>query len=83
MSPDEDLLLVSNLHDGVDLYNLPEVSLAKSIKHLIRHNMPKQVTFAFSGSVAVSGTDSGHVLVHDVNSGALLASLSHSVPRGT
>ncbi|KAI5983196.1 WD40-repeat-containing domain protein [Pisolithus albus] len=75
-------LLVWNLIDGIDVYQLMDCSLysLKFVRHLqiqIRRNRICHVQFDLDGKRAITGSDNGQVLIWDVNSGQLVQALRH------
>lgn len=81
LSEDRCHLLVSNLHDGVDLYDFAVAStglhLSRSYQHAIRVNVPIQVASVMDGTWVVTGSDEGTVRIFDQRSGELLHCLHH------
>ena len=82
LSPNEKDLYICNLHNGVDHYTLPQLTLARSFPQPIKHNVPLQIATAFSGELIVVGGDSGIVRVFNAITGNLVNSLCHD-PEGT
>ena len=82
LSPNEKDLYICNLHNGVDHYTLPQLTLARSFPQPIKHNVPLQIATAFSGELIVVGGDSGIVRVFNATTGNLVNSLCHD-PEGT
>ncbi|KLO04289.1 WD40 repeat-like protein [Schizopora paradoxa] len=72
-----EVLLVSNLRDGVDQYRFPSLERVKSFSHPISINVPLQVVLADDNQVVVCGGDRGFVRVYGQHSGRLIQTLQH------
>ncbi|KAI6001909.1 WD40-repeat-containing domain protein [Pisolithus albus] len=75
-------LLVWNLVDGVDVYQLMDCSpySLNYIRHLqiqVRQNRICHVQFDSDGKKAITGSDNGQVLIWDVSSGQAVQALCH------
>lgn len=70
---------MSNLLDGVDTYNLPSLSLARSYQshEPIVDNRPLQFSITGCGKLLIVGSDRGSVSVYERSSGKYLRSLKH------
>ncbi|KAI0310199.1 hypothetical protein OF83DRAFT_1070922, partial [Amylostereum chailletii] len=79
-SPETHQLLVWNLEDGIDVYQLKDEGQLKPIRCLkmnLQYYFPKLVDFAQQGRLAVSGTDRGEVFIWDIETGTLKQTLIH------
>ncbi|RPD60452.1 hypothetical protein L226DRAFT_469432, partial [Lentinus tigrinus ALCF2SS1-7] len=76
---DEELLVVSNLYDGFDLYRLSDQTHLHTFQVNTRINVPLPVLFieGASGRV-VLGTSCGQVRIVDVSGGVVLQELDHN-----
>ena len=70
-------LIVSNLFDGIDAYELPSLNRVRSYKFLIKINRPQMVAIANHSQWIVRGGDSGSARVVDASNGLDIAVLSH------
>ena len=77
VSPDGRDFYVSNLHNGVDQYLLPDLTLVRSFPQPLKENIPLQVTTAFDGQVVIIGGDRGIVRVFNAATGNLVTALYH------
>jgi WD40 repeat protein len=69
-------LAVTNLHDGVDIYNIPNMQLIKSYSHGNIDNVIFKVSFIDSDWL-ISGGQDGFAHLYDVQSGQFLKKLDH------
>jgi WD40 repeat protein len=69
-------LAVANLHDGVDLYNIPNMQLIKSYPHGNINSVIFKVSFIDSDWL-ISGGQDGSARLYDVQSGQFLEKLDH------
>ncbi len=84
VSADEQHLIVSNLHDGVDIYALPNLTPLHHIKQDI--NLPTlivQVGFIPNTLLAFSGTAHGAVQIFDIATGDVSEHVLISQPGST
>lgn len=72
----DNYLAVANLHNGVDLYLLPTMSLVKTYSHGSIDTVLYQVAFADKDWV-VSGSEEGHARIYERSSGVLQQRLDH------
>ncbi|KAI0321631.1 hypothetical protein OF83DRAFT_1080803 [Amylostereum chailletii] len=73
-------LLIWNLDNGVDLYQLHEDGQLRYLRKLrvkVKRNFVKLVALVQHGRLAVSGTDKGEVNLWDTDSGVLVQTLIH------
>lgn len=73
-------LLVANLHDGVDLYSVPNMQLIKTYSHGNANNAIFKVSFV-DRSWLVSGGQDGFARLYHSQSGQLLQKLEHGSSR--
>lgn len=72
-------LLIWNLMDGIDVYNVSDRLLwVGKLRVPIKHNFPVQVVFGAQDSTVVSGSDSGEIYIWDLKSEKPLQILIHS-----
>jgi WD40 repeat protein len=76
----ENCLLVANLHDGVDLYSIPNMQLVKTYSHSNAHNAIFKVSFV-DQSWLVSGGQDGFARLYQSQSGQLVQKLEHGSGR--
>lgn len=74
-------MYICNLHNGVDHYTFPQLTLARSFPQPIGHNIPLHISTAFGGDLIVVGGDRGVVRVFNAATGTLVTSLIHD-PEG-
>ena len=74
----ENFLAVTNLHDGVDLYSLPNMQLIKTYSHGNMNNAIFKVSLMDSDWL-VSGGQDGFARLYDVQSGQFLQKLEHGL----
>jgi len=72
----ENYLAVTNLHDGVDLYSVPNMQLIKTYSHGNANTAIFKVSFVNKGWL-VSGGQDGFAQMYDVRSGQLVQKLEH------
>lgn len=65
MAADNQLLIVTNLVNGINIYSLPPGQPLRSFTHPIRLNVPLLVSSALQGSLIVVGGDNGSARVYD------------------
>lgn len=73
----DNCLVIANLDDGLDLYNLPNMQLLKSFSHGTMNEYIFKVAFV-ANDLLVSGGQGGSARVYHVHSGQLLQSLQHN-----
>ncbi|KAI0309408.1 WD40-repeat-containing domain protein [Amylostereum chailletii] len=79
-SPETRRLLIWNLDDGVDVYQLQQSGRLLHVillKVEVKHYFPKLLGFGQQGKLALFGGDMGDVYVWDIDSGNLLQTLAH------
>jgi WD40 repeat protein len=78
---DQQSILISNLVNGVDRYEISAVSPAmhqqQSFKHSIRSNVPLHVASALQGRWIICGSDDGSVRIFDQRTESIIKSLRH------
>jgi hypothetical protein len=82
LSPDEKLLAVTNLYDGIDWYALGsnhfmDASFQHTTTHPIPENVILPITFIYGGSAVLSGTSYGCARIADANTWSLIGKLTH------
>lgn len=80
LSPDHRNLLVFNLQNGLDLYNLGDNIPIQSYRSPARqetYDVPLGVAFLHNGTAVVCGSQSGNVVVWNTATGIQLQSLEH------
>ncbi|EIW59181.1 uncharacterized protein TRAVEDRAFT_122172, partial [Trametes versicolor FP-101664 SS1] len=82
-------LVVSNLYDGFDLYDIATREHVRTLKTALAVNVPLPVILTSHDSEIIAGSSSGEVRVFDPSSGEELQVLDHdgeffspSVPAG-
>lgn len=65
ISPNQTIIAITNLFDGVDLYNLADQTLVGSVKIPIIENVPVPVIFGSRGHIATGGS-SGVIHIHQI-----------------
>ncbi|KAI0822493.1 hypothetical protein BC628DRAFT_1327261 [Trametes gibbosa] len=73
----ENMLAVSNLYDGFDIYNLSTQSHVRTFQVTLSVNLPLPVLLASDGSECVFGSSSGEVRIVDPTSAQELQILNH------
>jgi WD40 repeat protein len=69
-------LAIANLHDGVDLYSIPNMQLIKTYSHGNTNNAIFKVSFVDTNWL-VSGGQDGFARLFDVQSGQFLQKMEH------
>ncbi|KAH7904754.1 WD40-repeat-containing domain protein [Hygrophoropsis aurantiaca] len=71
LSPDQRTLFVSNLSEGVDMYNLGQSWPVRSFKYAVdsQANFPVEVSFLHNGAAVVWGSPTGEVNIWDAATG--------------
>lgn len=82
MSPNEKLLAVTNLYDGIDWYALNsnhfmEASFQHTTTHTIHENVIHPLTFIHGNAGVLSGTSHGCARITTVKDWSLLERLQH------
>jgi WD40 repeat protein len=72
----ENLLAINNLHNGIDLYSIPNMQLIKTYSHSNANNAIFKVSFV-DRDWLVSGGHNGFACLYDVQSGQFLQKLEH------
>ncbi|KAI0748833.1 hypothetical protein C8Q74DRAFT_1212393, partial [Fomes fomentarius] len=78
VSPDEELIAVSNLYDGFDLYRLEYQSHIRTIKVNMDINVPLPVVFLNGGAEVLVGSSCGDVRIHQTKTGNITQELEHN-----
>ena len=82
MSPDEKVLAVTNLYDGIDWYSLDsnhfmDASFQHSTTHTISENVILPLTFVHSGTAVLSGTSTSCARITSLKDHSLVELLQH------
>ncbi|KAH7918994.1 WD40 repeat-like protein [Leucogyrophana mollusca] len=79
LSPDQRTLLVSNLSEGMDLYNLGQSRPIRSFKYTLdsEANFPLEVSFLHEGAAVACGSPTGDVNIWDSATGEHRQTLTH------
>jgi hypothetical protein len=82
VSPDEKILAVTNLYDGIDWYSLDsnhfvDSSFLHTTVHPISRNVILPVTFVYAGRAVLSGTSHGHARITDALTWSSIRMLAH------
>ncbi|RPD78044.1 hypothetical protein L226DRAFT_458228 [Lentinus tigrinus ALCF2SS1-7] len=79
LSADEELMAVSNLYDGFDLYNTSDQTHLRTFQVNTHINVPLPVLFIEGASKrVVTGTSAGQVRIIDVSGDVVLQELNHN-----
>jgi WD40 repeat protein len=77
VSPDEKVLVVANLYDGLDWYKIPDRTFSRSVPLRINHNVPIPVLLVDGGKFLLVGGTSGTVKVLDAKTAETVQTLDH------
>lgn len=82
MSPNQNVLAVTNLYDGIDWYSLDsnhfmDTSFQHTTPHAISDNVILPVTFVHNGTAVLSGTSIGCARITRLKDHSLVESLQH------
>ncbi|KAI0689981.1 hypothetical protein C8T65DRAFT_519269, partial [Cerioporus squamosus] len=77
LAPDGQFLAISNLYDGVDVYNGADAALLRTIPLDITDNIPLPVVFVDGGAKLIAGSSCGKVSICDVATGQVQLVLDH------
>ena len=77
ISPDEQLVAVSNLHDGFDLYRTSDQTHIRTFFADTSINVSLPILFIDNGSALLMGSSCGKVKICDASTGVELQELSH------
>ncbi len=83
VSPNEKILAVTNLYDGIDWYSLNsnhfmDASFQHTTTHMIPKNVILPITFVHGNSAVLSGTSYGCARITTVKDWALAEKLRHN-----
>lgn len=86
VSPDEKILAVTNLYDGIDWYSLTSNHFVDApFQHTTTHPTPENVilpvTFIHAGSAVLSGTSYGCARITSTKDWSLIEKLPHERKR--
>ncbi len=82
MSPNQNVLAVTNLYDGIDWYSLDsnhfmDTLFQHTTPHAISDNVILPVTFIHNGTAVLSGTSIGCAQITRLKDHSLVESLQH------
>jgi len=82
VSPNQKILAVTNLYDGIDWYSLDsnhfmDTHFQSTTPHTISENVILPVTFVHNGTAVLSGTSAGCARITSVKDHSLVGSLQH------
>ena len=77
VSPDEKVVVVANLYDGLDWYKIPDRTFSRSVPLRINHNVPIPVLLVDRGKTLLVGGTSGNVKVLDAHTAETIQTLDH------
>lgn len=88
MSPNEKILAVTNLYDGIDWYSLNsnhfmDASYQYTTTHPIPENVILPITFVHGNNAVLSGTSDGCARITTVKDWALTEKLRHDGEQST
>ena len=78
MSLDEKTLVVLNLYDGLDWYNIQDRIFSRAVPIRIVQNKPIPVLFIDNGNAIMVGGSSGAVRILDSRTAETMQTLEHS-----
>lgn len=81
VSPDEKIVVVANLYDGLDWYKIPDRSFSRSVPLRINHNVPIPVLLVDMGNTLLVGGTSGSVKVLDAHTAETIQMLDHDCTK--
>ncbi|KAF9652253.1 YVTN repeat-like/Quino protein amine dehydrogenase [Thelephora ganbajun] len=77
LSPDEKVIIVANLYDGLDWYKIPDRCFSRSVPLRINHNVPIPVLLVDGGKTLLVGGTSGNMKVFDAHTAETIQTLDH------
>lgn len=77
VSPDENVVIVANLYDGLDWYKIPDRTFSRSVPLRINQNVPIPVLLVDGGKTLLVGGTSGSVKVLDAQTAETVQTLDH------
>ncbi|RDX40375.1 hypothetical protein OH76DRAFT_1299375, partial [Lentinus brumalis] len=78
VSPNEELLAVSNLFDGFDVYRIKDQTHLFTISADTAVNIPLPVMFIHAGSALLTGSSSGQARICSAEDGSTIQTLASS-----
>ena len=81
LSPCGQIIAISNLYDGFDLYTTEDAALLRTFLCDVTDNVPLPAVFVREGTALIMGTSCGKVNVGDVRTGELIQQLDHDGRR--
>lgn len=82
VSSDEKLVLIPNLCDGVDVYQLPELDLVKTLKRPRPSHYICQAVFDCDARFIIAGNEDGQVVIYNLSDGKPVKQLSRPGKKG-
>ncbi|KAH6907941.1 hypothetical protein BKA70DRAFT_1104326, partial [Coprinopsis sp. MPI-PUGE-AT-0042] len=83
VNPSGTFLICSNLHNGVDIYDIQSREYLLTVPVPVGENLAIPVKFIYSGNHALVGSTSGRVRIITVPQGLLVDELEHPNARST
>ena len=83
VSPDEKVVVVANLYDGLDWYKIPDRTFSRSVPLRINHNVPIPVSLVDEGKTLLVGGTAGTVKVLDAHTAETVQTLDHDRKTST
>ena len=77
VSPNEKVIVVANLYDGLDWYKIPDRCFSRSVPLRINQNLPIPVLLADEGKTLIVGSTSGNVKILDAHTAETVQTLVH------
>ena len=77
VSPDEKVVVVANLYDGLDWYKIPDRTFSRSVPLRINQNVPIPVLLVDGGKTLLVGGTSGNMKVLDAHTAETIQTLDH------
>ncbi|KAH9917204.1 uncharacterized protein B0H18DRAFT_831185, partial [Fomitopsis serialis] len=77
LSRDKKVFVVSNLHDGFDMYRLSDKRPLRTFKTKALINISLPVLFIHDGRAVLTGSDTGRVSIYDCGTTLVMQVLAH------
>lgn len=78
VSPDEKVVVVANLYDGLDWYKISDRAFSRSVPLRISHNVPIPVLLVDGGNILLVGGTSGNAKILDAHTAETIQILDHN-----
>ncbi|KAF9783286.1 WD40-repeat-containing domain protein [Thelephora terrestris] len=78
VSPDEKVVVVANLYDGLDWYRIPDRVFSRSFHLRISQNVPIPVLLVDEGKILLVGGTSGDAMIIDAYTAETIQTLDHN-----